>query len=356
MVDELILSDFRLISSLQVVDVSKPSASSEDCYANRAANSFSVHSTLSDTLTNAAAETVELDSCALSNRVAMNELTTIRWSIAQDIEAYQLWNIPAIGVSWRKLLQFGVQKGVRLLRESDLSISNVGWVGGFTGQNGFGHDEVMLEAKRAIRVAGQLRSPSVTVLTGPQNRHIDSHARRLAVSALCELADLAASYNVSIALQPMHLVYNRNWSFIHSLDDALELIEKANHPAVKLAFGTYHLGEEADICSRIYEIVDKIAVVHLSDRYGPPQHENDREIPGEGRLPIREIVYALESAGYDGWYETEVWSPDLWKMDHHDLIERCLRSQATLFSNELKTATMGLNTFSEFLGEDSSTY
>ncbi|QDT35342.1 sugar phosphate isomerase/epimerase family protein [Thalassoglobus polymorphus] len=297
-----------------------------------------------------------LDASALHHRVAMNELTTIRWSVAEDIEAYKLWNIPAIGVSWRKLLEFGVQKGVRLLRQSDMSVSNVGWVGGFTGHNGFGHSEVMLDAKRAVRVAGQLRSPAVTVLTGPQNRHINSHARRLAVSALCELADLAASYNVSIALQPMHQVYQQNWSFIHSLDDALELIEKVNHPAVKLAFGTYHLGGEEGVCSRIRSIVDKIAVVHLSDCYGSPQHENDREVPGEGHLPLREIVYALESAGYDGWYETEVWSPDLWKMDHHDLIERCLRSQAALFSNELKTSFTGLNTLSEFPDEDSSTY
>lgn len=283
-----------------------------------------------------------LDACDLAHRTALNQLTTIRWSLEEDLEAYQLWNLPAIGVSWRKLLEYGVQRGVRTIRQSGMKVSSVGWVGGFTGHNGFGIDAVTLEAKRAIRVAGQLRSPAVTVLTGPQNGHIDSHARRLACQSLQELADLAASHDVCIALQPMHTVYHQNWSFIHSLDDALELIERVNHPALKLAFGAFHLGEEEDICTRLKEIVRHVGIVHLSDRSRSPRDENDREIPGEGRLPLREMIFALESAGYDGWYETEVWSRDLWKMDHHDLIERCLRSQATLFSNEFRAAVSGI--------------
>lgn len=270
----------------------------------------------------------------LSHRIALNQLTTIRWTLQEDLEAYQIWNLPAIGLSWRKILDFGVQRAVRAVRQSGVAVSNLGWVGGFTGQNGFGHSDVMLEAKRAIRVAGQLRASTVTVLTGPQNGHIDSHARRLACSALTELADLAGTYNVVLALQPMHLLFHRNWSFIHTLDDALEMIECIDHPAVKLAFGTYHLGNEANICSRIGEIVEHVGIVHLSDRSGTPRDENDREIPGEGNLPIREIIAAFESAGYVGWYETEVWSRDLWKMDHHDLIERCLRSQTALFSDD----------------------
>ena len=280
--------------------------------------------------------------CDLAHRIALNQLTTIRWNLDEDLDAYRLWNLPAIGVSWRKLLEYGVQRGVRAIRRSEMKVSSVGWVGGFTGFNGFGIDGITLEAKRAIRVAGQISAPVVTVLTGPQNGHIDSHARRLVCQSLKELAELAASYEVSIALQPMHTVYHQNWSFIHTLDDAMELIDRVNHPALKLAFGAYHLGDETGICSRFSEIVSRVGVVHLADRSDSPRGENDREIPGEGRLPLREMIAAFESVGYDGWYETEVWSRDLWKMDHHDLIERCLRSQATLFSREFGATVSGI--------------
>lgn len=275
-----------------------------------------------------------LNSHTMHQRISLNELTTLRWSLEEDLNAYRSYEIPAIGVSWRKLLDYGVQRGVRKIKQSELPVSSLGWVGGFTGHNGFGFDEVLLECKRAIRVAAQLRAPTVTVVTGPKNKHIDSHASRLVCLALQELAELAECYGVTISLQPMHPVYQDNWSLIHTTDQAIEMIRKVGHPSLKLALGTYHVGEEKDLCSRIKEFVDLISIVHLADRSNSPLNENDREIPGEGQLPLREIIHALESAGYDGWYETEVWSRDLWKLDHHDLIQCCLQSQTALFSNE----------------------
>lgn len=283
-------------------------------------------------ITNPASLRSPLPVSGLAQRIALNQLTTIRWSLEEDLAAYKQWEIPAIGVSWRKLVEHGVQNGIRKIRRSGMPVSNIGWVGGFTGQNGFRFKDTVLEAKRAIRTAGQLRAPTVTVVTGPQNRHIGSHARRLVCSGLRELADLAASYDVCVALQPMHSIYQRNWTFLHSFDETLELAERVDHPALKVAFGTYHLGHEEDIAQKIASAVDLIGIVHLADRTDEPIHENDREIPGEGALPIREIVNTLESAGYDGWYEIEVWSQELWKMDHHDLVERCLKAQSALFS------------------------
>lgn len=277
----------------------------------------------------------DLNPCLLGQRIALNELTTFPCTIEQDLEAYQFWQLPAIGVSWRKLLLHGVRRNVRSIVESGLKVSSLSWVGGVTGHHGYCFDDAIAEVKRAIRIAGQLRCPTLSVVTGPQNGHIDSHARRLIRLALQEVADLAKRYNVVLALQPMHSMFHQEWTFLHSLDDTLAVLEALNHPAVKLDFGTYHLGQEADLLSRIPEIVNRIGIVRLADRYGSPQHLNDREVPGEGCLPIQEIVVALEDAGYRGWYETEVWSRDLWKMNHHDVIERCLRSQARLFSTQL---------------------
>lgn len=270
----------------------------------------------------------------IRHRLSLNQLTTLRWSIEKDLQAYQSLGIPAIGVSWRKLLEHGVQRSIRLIRQADIPVSNVSWVGGFTGQNGFGCEEIVLEAKRAIRVAGQLRAKTLTVISGPQNRHIDSHARRLLCSGLNELTSLAENYDVCLCLQPMHAIYGSNWSFLHQLDQALDVIGEIDHSHLKLALGTYHVGDEPDLCGRIESFVERIGSVQLADRSGNPVGENERLIPGEGCLPILEIVGALESAGYNGWYETEVWSQELWKLSHHELIARCLRSQSQLFSFE----------------------
>lgn len=265
----------------------------------------------------------------------MNQLTTIRWSLEQVLEHYPTCSLPAVGVSWRKLVEAGVQSGIRKIQASGLQVSSLGWVGGFTGYNGYGFDEVFHEAKRAVRAAAQIQAPTVMVVTGPQNGHINSHARRLVIDALSQLGDWAGSHGVSISLQPMHLRFHRNWSFIHTLEEAIELLDRVNHPQLKVAVGTYHLGDAPDICPLLESTVGRIGVVQLADRCGIPLDEHDRCLPGEGELPLTPIIQTLERAGYSGWYETEVWSRDLWKLDHHDLIERCLRSQGTLLVNDL---------------------
>ncbi|TWT52225.1 Xylose isomerase-like TIM barrel [Thalassoglobus neptunius] len=264
-----------------------------------------------------------LRSDSFLHRLALNQLVTVRWTLDEDLEAYREKSIPAIGVSWRKLCESGVQQGIRKIQRSGLAVSNLSWVGGFTGQHGYGLRETILEARRAIRVAAQLRAESVTVITGAQNRHIDSHACRLVTQSMRELAELAAIYNVKLALQPMHAIYAQNWTFLQSLDDALEMLDRIDHPSVGLALGTYHLGEEDKVIERVRDIIDRIVIVQLADRRCSPKNENDQCLPGEGVLPIRALVASLEAHGYDGWYQTEVWSQDLWKLDHHDLIDRC---------------------------------
>lgn len=266
----------------------------------------------------------------LLNRLSVNHLTTLKWPLDVDLNEYTQSGLPAIGLNGRKLLEFGVQRGIRRVQQSGLSISSLGWICGFTGQNGHSLTQSLQEAKRMIRLAGQLRASCVTVISGPQGGHIRSHARRLVREGLKELADLAAIYEVDLALQPMHPVFNPGWSFLHTLEQSLEIIDHVAHPAVKLSFGTYHLGQDGNILDLIPPIADRVALVTLSDQNGPPRGENDQYLPGEGALPLAEIVHELELAGYGGWYEIEVWSRQLWQRDHHDLLQQCCQAAQDL--------------------------
>jgi sugar phosphate isomerase/epimerase len=263
-------------------------------------------------------------SASLQRRIAMNQLTTLRWSLADDLREYQAQGVPAIGLNWRKLTETGVRRAVRQIQQSRLPVSSVGWIGGFTGEYGHSLPEAMVEARKIIRTAGQLRASVVTVIAGPQGGHIRSHAQRLVADALQELAPLAALYEVTLALQPMHELYAKGWSFVNSLDGALEVLDRAGDPRVKLAFGAYHLWDEPDLLDRIGDLAPRTALVSLAD-WGEqaPSHENDRLLPGEGRLPLVDVIHAFEAGGYSGWYELEVWSRDLWKLDARDLMRRC---------------------------------
>src|SRR4051794_35720367 len=73
---------------------------------------------------------------ARMTRLSMNELTTFRWSFEQDVAQYLAAGFGAIGVWRQKLSDYGEEKGIELLAESGLQVSNLLWAGGFTGSDG----------------------------------------------------------------------------------------------------------------------------------------------------------------------------------------------------------------------------
>src|SRR4029079_19126645 len=67
--------------------------------------------------------------------VSVNELTTYRWTFDEDVAQYRAAGFTAIGVWRQKLCDFGEEKGVELLADSGLAVSNLLWAGGFTGSD-----------------------------------------------------------------------------------------------------------------------------------------------------------------------------------------------------------------------------
>lgn len=266
----------------------------------------------------------------LAERMAVNQLTTLRSSFSHDVELYKQFSVPAIGLSCRKLMEYGVRRSLARLREAEMPVSSLGWIGGFTGDHSTPVNDLLAEARKTIRIAGQVRAGVVTVVVGSQGGHIRSNAERIASDALRVLTPFAATYGVTLAVQPMHPIFRKKWSFLNSLDEALALIDRVGDPRLKLSFGAYHLWPEAGLLARVAALAPQVALVTLADWDNAPRDENDRLLPGQGRLPLAEIVQTFEQQGFRGWYELEVWSRDLWKLESSDLMRRCLASQQAL--------------------------
>jgi len=260
-------------------------------------------------------------SCA--ERTTLNQLTTLRWPLDVAVKRFREAELPAIGVSWRKLNEYGLRRGIQLIRSSELDVSSLGWIGGFTGADRHRVDDVLEEGRLAIATAAHLNAGCVTMIGGPKGTHIRSNATRLVEDALKYLGEAATIHGVRLALQPMHPLFERRWTFLNSLDETLELLDRVNCASIQLGFGSYHLWQEEHVMERIREVTPRTALVSLSDWKDRPKHDNDRHIPGTGQLPLTEMIATFEQSGYSGWYEIEVWSKDLWKKDHRDLMQQC---------------------------------
>ncbi|HVJ67002.1 MAG TPA: sugar phosphate isomerase/epimerase family protein [Caulifigura sp.] len=274
----------------------------------------------------------------VQNRLSVNQMTTPRWCLEEDLENYADAGLTAIGLNWQKFDDDALSADVERIRQSGLAVSSLGWCGGFTGAGGLTFPDAMFDARRKLRIARQIRAGALVVIPGVQFTHIRSHAVRLAMQAVAELCEAAADSTVKIALQPMDALFGKNWSFLNRLEETLEILERVNCPSAQFCFGTYHLWQEPRLLELLPRIVNRIAVVQLSDWREPPRSENDRALPGDGVIPLPEIVTTLEQAGYRGLYEVEVWSRDLWKLEHQQLLGACFQRSGTLLADSFAAA------------------
>lgn len=271
-------------------------------------------------------------------QLSMNEMTTYRWSFEEDVAQYRAAGIEAIGV-WRpKIVDFGEDKGVDLLAESGLEVSNLLWAGGFTGSDGRTLRDSIDDGHDAIRLAAELKAHCLVIYSGGRAGHTHNHARRLLKDALAELLPVAAEQRLTLAIEPMHPACASECTFLTSIDDTLMLIESLDSPWLKLVFDTYHFGLEPGMVARLSRLAGQIAIVHLGDGKSPPEAEQNRARLGDGSVPLKEIVATLSSAGYDGYYDVELFGEEIQPSDYRQLLEQSMRAFSQLACSESRSA------------------
>lgn len=259
----------------------------------------------------------------LRSRLSVNGLTTVRWNLLEDISGRCDAGFETVGL-WRpKVLEFGDDRAVELLQDSPLRVSSLSWIGGFTGNNGQTLTEAIQEAQETLQLAARLEADCVVVVSGSRSGHTLNHARRLLLEALHQLGDLADSLEIDLALQPMDPMFARNWTFLNSLDAAIDILALVDHPRLKLAFDLYHLWQEPDLLELLPGLVPLISIVQLSDWNDPPRSLNDRRLPGDGVIPLKPILESLLANGYTGDFDMQVWSTELWQSDYRRLLADC---------------------------------
>jgi sugar phosphate isomerase/epimerase len=256
--------------------------------------------------------------------LSMNEITTFRWSLDEDVENYQQAGYSAIGI-WRHKLSDGDEnQAIDLLAASGLRVTHLSWAGGFTGSDGRTLAESVDDAQEALRLAAGISAGCLVVYSGGRNNHTYRHAGRLVRLALDELLPLAEAIEVPLAIEPMHAACAADWTFLTDFESVLSLIREFDSPYLKIAYDTFHFpinGRQRDVLGRL---APYIGIVHLGDRRQSPNAEQERCLLGHGRVPLGDIIGALQAAGYAGAYDVKLLGPDVETIDYWTLLEQSL--------------------------------
>ena len=124
----------------------------------------------------------------------------------------------------------------------------------------------------------------------------------------------------------MALEYIGPFEQYHDIKSGLELVRAADHPHGKLLMDVYHSfrgGSTTDDFK--LPKGEEIGLVHINDvPAGDIMQMNDshRVLPGEGVLPLREVIDNLASVGYEGALSVEVFNEALWALPAEEIAAR----------------------------------
>ena len=269
-------------------------------------------------------------------QLSINQLTTYRWTLDEDVYYSRKAGFEAIGLWRRKVSDFGEARAVELLAESNLRVSSLGWAGGFTGGDGRSLDESIRDGLAAVGSAARLNAECLIVVAGGQNNHIRPHRNRLFCQALDELLMAAEVANVTLAIKPMHPCCAGEWTFQNDLEETLELLARYPASPLKLVYNHYHFPELIEHPALLRDLVPHLALVQLGDARVPHTVEQDRCPLGEGILPVWDTVVALHHAGYNGTYDVELMGAEIEVACYEQLLSDTHRA----FVTKLPTAVL----------------
>lgn len=196
--------------------------------------------------------------------------------------------------------------------------------------------QIMLDDFEAsIDMAAGLGARVLTIVVGgvePGTKGIGDSLARVA-ETVAQMAPLAAQRNVKLALEPLHPVYGGDRSCLVTVRDAVDLCEQIAHPAVGIAVDVYHVWWDTTLGEQLRRAgKERIFGYHLCDWLADTRDVLlDRGMMGEGVADLKKIRADVESAGYEGLCEVEIFSADdWWKRPPSDVLRTCIERFRTV--------------------------
>jgi sugar phosphate isomerase/epimerase len=253
----------------------------------------------------------------------INEVTTLEASFEHDLEAYASAGFRHVELWLPKLDKLGLKAPAiaSALRHAGLKVASA-----CASDAGFATPENKLanqidELKRNLETAQALGSPRYVVYSGAGASKPQDY--KAASALLARYADVAEAYDVRIAFE-----FIAGARLAGSFRTALEMVRAADHPNLGVCVDTFHL--YAGI-SKVEDLLlskpGEIAHVHFHDAPAALPRElwrdSDRLPPGEGCMPMHDIVKALKRVGYRGALSVELFGGSYQSGDPREVAARC---------------------------------
>ena len=244
-----------------------------------------------------------------------------QWNLAQIIEGCGRHQIRGIS-PWRdQVTQIGLSQATRSIRAEGLRVSGLCRGGFFTAK------DWRDDNRRAIEEAHELGAQCLVLVVGgllPGSKDL-GRSREVVQEGIATILPEARKAGVPLAIEPLHPMQAAERACINTLEQALDICDELGD-GIGVAVDVYHVWWDPKLQQQIARAGKKrLLAYHICDWLVPTRDLlNDRGMMGDGVIDLPRIRSWMESAGYGGFQEAEIFSElDWWRRDPDEVLATC---------------------------------
>ncbi|MEO5764246.1 MAG: sugar phosphate isomerase/epimerase family protein [Casimicrobiaceae bacterium] len=268
-----------------------------------------------------------------------------QWKLAEIIDGCARHGIRGIS-PWRdQVAAAGLSETATRIRDAGLVVTGLCRGGMFPAVERHERRAVLDDNRRALDEACALSARCLVLVVGglPKDRRgvIVSKdlagAREMVRDGLGELLDHARTAGMPLAIEPLHPMYAADRACVNTLAQANALCDELcprGDDGLGVAVDVYHVWWDPDLRAGIERAgaSNRLLAYHICDWLVPTADLlEDRGMMGDGVIDLPLVRSWMESAGYRGMHEVEIFSRNnWWKRDPDEVLATCRRRHADI--------------------------
>ncbi len=241
------------------------------------------------------------------------------------IEACARQGVRAIS-PWRdQVAAIGLERTQALVRTHGLALSGYCRGGMFPAMDAAGRRLALEDNRRAVDEATSLDAACLVLVVGSLPGALAGKAltkdlfatRRDVHDGIAATLEYARSVGMPLAIEPLHPMYAADRACVNTLAQALDLcdaLDPGTSGALGVAVDVYHVWWDPELEAQIERAGRaRLLAFHVCDWLTPTRDLlEDRGMMGDGVIDIPRIRGWVESAGFAGYSEVEIFSRENW--------------------------------------------
>ena len=282
---------------------------------------------------------------SLNHELLSINTATVRkqWPLDRIIEECARRDIRAIS-PWRdQVAAVGIGKIEQALRATGIQLSGYCRGGFFPAVDAAGLRAALDDNRRAIDEARQLEAPCLVLvvgslpgaLAGSPAYHDIARARNEVRDGIAASLEYARQVGMPLAIEPLHPMQAAERACINTLEQALDLcdeLDPGQTGMLGVAADLYHIWWDPKLQSQIERAgAKRLLAYHVCDWLTPTRDLlNDRGMMGDGVIELKKCRQWMESAGYQGFAEVEIFSEHWWSQPGEVVLDTCIARHKTV--------------------------